>query len=170
MPIAADTAALLAVIGLALAAVGLAVGMACLVRLKRLRRDYTLLQGTDGEASFVDAVARKVEQVEGLRVELAQANGRIENLRKDVSEAIRHIAVVRYDAFGDMGGRLSFSAALLDDYGDGMVLTSIHGRTETRSYSKGVKDGASELVLSPEEEQAVAYAMRTTSGRAPAGR
>ena len=44
---------------------------------------------------------------------------------------------MRYDAFGDMGGRLSFSVALLDDAGDGLVLTSINGRTETRTYCQG---------------------------------
>jgi hypothetical protein len=70
------------------------------------------------------------------------------------------VSVVRYDAFADMGGRLSFSAALLDDAGDGIVLTSINGRTETRSYAKGVKGGASEHTLSPEEEQAIAFALR----------
>src|SRR5688500_5375095 len=46
--------------------------------------------------------------------------------------AIRHVAIVRYDAFGDMGGKLSFSAALHDDNGDGRVITCIHGRRETR--------------------------------------
>ena len=73
------------------------------------------------------------------------------------------MAVVRYDAFGDMGGRLSFSAALLDDGGDGVVLTSIHARTETRSYIKGIQNATSESTLSPEELEAVASAMRGTA-------
>ena len=63
--------------------------------------------------------------------------------------------------FGDMGGRLSFSAALLDDAGDGIVLTSINGRSETRTYAKGVKGGDSDHSLSPEEQQAISYATRT---------
>ena len=62
-----------------------------------------------------------------------------------------------------MGGRLSFSAAMLDDGGDGLVLTSIHGRTESRTYIKGVKSGATEASLSPEEQQAVTFAMRGAS-------
>ena len=48
------------------------------------------------------------------------------------------MAVVRYDAFGDLAGALSFSAALLDDAGNGLVLSSINGRSETRTYAKGV--------------------------------
>jgi hypothetical protein len=67
--------------------------------------------------------------------------------------------VVRYDAFGDMGGRLSFTAALLDDSGDGLVITSINGRTESRAYAKGVKEGASDQSLSPEEIQAIQLAL-----------
>ncbi|MFM7146262.1 MAG: DUF4446 family protein, partial [Actinomycetales bacterium] len=63
-----------------------------------------------------------------------------------------------YDAFGDLGGRFSFSAALLDDSGDGLVLTSIHGRSETRTYVKGLTGGRSDIDLSPEERRAVQLA------------
>jgi hypothetical protein len=69
--------------------------------------------------------------------------------------ALRHVGVVRYDAFGDMGGRLSFSAALYDDNGDGIVLSSINGRSETRTYAKELSDLRSDLSLSPEEQQAI---------------
>ncbi|WP_252976100.1 DUF4446 family protein [Janibacter melonis] len=79
-------------------------------------------------------------------------------LRAEVDAALSRVAVVRYDAFGDMGGRLSFSAALLDGQGDGLVLTSIHGRGESRTYAKGVAGGESETTLTPEERQAVAAA------------
>ena len=76
--------------------------------------------------------------------------------------ALRHVAVVRYDAFGDMGGRLSFSAALLDDQGDGLVLSSINGRTETRTYAKTLVGLKSEHTLSPEEQEAIAAARTDT--------
>jgi hypothetical protein len=69
--------------------------------------------------------------------------------------ALRHVAVVRYDAFGDMGGRLSFSAALYDDNGDGLVISSINGRSETRTYAKPLVGLASDHSLSPEEREAI---------------
>ena len=72
--------------------------------------------------------------------------------------AMRHVAVVRYDAFGDMGGMLSFSAALCDDNGDGLVISSINGRSETRTYAKSLVGGQSDHSLSPEEKQAIADA------------
>jgi hypothetical protein len=74
--------------------------------------------------------------------------------------ALRHVGIVRYDAFGDMGGRLSFSAALYDDNGDGFVLSSINGRSETRTYAKPLSDLSSDHSLSPEEEQAIEVARR----------
>ncbi|OLT21518.1 hypothetical protein BJF81_03180 [Ornithinimicrobium sp. CNJ-824] len=85
-------------------------------------------------------------------------------LRAELSQALRHVAVVRYDAFGDMGGRLSFSAALLDDAGDGMVVSSIHARGESRTYAKGIVDGASDVVLTPEERQALDAARTGETG------
>ena len=73
-------------------------------------------------------------------------------------QALRHVGVVRYDAFGDMGGRLSFSAALFDDAGNGLVISSINGRSETRTYAKPLVDLRSDHTLSPEEEDAIRLA------------
>lgn len=84
--------------------------------------------------------------------------GDLAALRHDISQALRHVAVVRYDAFGDMGGRLSFSAAIIDDTGDGLVMSSIHGRGESRTYAKGVVGGDADATLTPEERQALAAA------------
>ena len=89
--------------------------------------------------------------VEGLR-------GEVQALRMEASDALRHLAVVRYDAFGDMGGHLSWSLALLDDSGNGVVLTSIHGRSEARTYAKSIAAWSCEGQLSPEEEEAIAHA------------
>lgn len=91
------------------------------------------------------------EDVQGLRNE-------VQALRVEVSDALRHLAVVRYDAFGDMGGHLSWSLALLDDDGNGVVLTSIHGRSDARTYAKNVSSWTCDQALSPEEEEAIKFA------------
>ena len=101
-------------------------------------------------------LARRSQQtlptdVEGLR-------GEVQALRVEATDALRHLAVVRYDAFGDMGGHLSWSMALLDDGGNGVVLTSIHGRSDARTYAKSVAGWTSEQQLSPEESEAIAAA------------
>jgi hypothetical protein len=69
--------------------------------------------------------------------------------------ALRDIAVVRYDALREMSGHLSFSLALLNAMGDGVVLSSINGRAETRTYVKPIVAGHGDQELSPEEAQAV---------------
>ena len=150
----------LVLVGLAVGVIALVLAVVVLVSLRRIRRDLTLL-AADGDApSFVSAVARQTEQVRALRLEVDDLATLLARTRTELADALRHVSVVRYDAFGDMGGRLSFSAAMLDDGGDGLVLTAIHGRSETRSYMKGVKGGTSEASLSPEEQQAVSFALR----------
>jgi hypothetical protein len=109
-----------------------------------LRRQATYRAAPD----FSDALP---EDVIGLRQEVAA-------LRVETGGALRHLAVVRYDALGDMGGHLSWSLALLDDVGDGVVLTSIHGRSDARTYAKSVTSWTCEQQLSPEEDQAIANA------------
>lgn len=76
-----------------------------------------------------------------------------------VSGVLRNVALVRYDAFSDMSGHLSFSLALLDEHGDGVAVSAIAGRTDTRVYAKGVSAGKGEHELSPEEQQAVEAAL-----------
>ena len=89
--------------------------------------------------------------LEGLRTE-------VQALRGESNDALRHLSVVRYDAFGDMGGRLSWSLALVDDGGNGVVLTSIHGRSEARTYAKTVTAWSCDQATSPEEDEAVSLA------------
>jgi hypothetical protein len=69
--------------------------------------------------------------------------------------ALRDLAIMRYDALSEMSGQLSFSVALLNSLGDGVVLSSINGRSETRTYAKIIRSGNGAQPLSPEEEQAV---------------
>jgi len=91
------------------------------------------------------------EDVHGLRQEVAALKG-------EVADSLRHVSVVRYDAFGDVGGHLSWSVALLDDAGNGVVLTSIHGRSEARTYAKTIAGWACDAQLSPEEDEAIEHA------------
>jgi hypothetical protein len=139
------------------------------LRIGRLRRGFAMLEGPDGPENVLQALERGETTTKALRGELAQARSDLDVARSELADALRHVAVVRYDAFGDMGGRMSFTAALLDDAGDGLVITSINGRTEGRSYAKGIKNATSDQSLSPEEEQAIALALGRKSGRAPKG-
>jgi HAMP domain-containing protein len=128
-------ASLIAVVAVVVAVLALAVAVTTVARARRLER-----------------------RLRALETQRPVGAGDLAALRADIGQALRHVAVVRYDAFGDMGGRLSFSAAVVDDSGDGLVLSSIHARGESRTYAKGVVGGQSDATLTPEEQQALASA------------
>jgi uncharacterized protein YlxW (UPF0749 family) len=91
---------------------------------------------------------------------LAEEQSRVDD---QMAVSLQRVGLVRYDAFEDMGGHLSFSAALLDANGDGLVITSINGRQDTRCYAKPVESWTSGHNLSEEEERAIWLAL--TSGQ-----
>jgi hypothetical protein len=124
--------------------------LSLVVALAALAVSITLLRRLGAARRAVDAESLP-EDVHGLRQEVAA-------LRAEARGSLRHVAVVRYDAFADMGGHLSWSLALLDDGGNGVVLTSIHGRSDARSYAKNVAAWSAEQPLSPEEDEAISHA------------
>jgi uncharacterized protein YlxW (UPF0749 family) len=101
-----------------------------------------------------------------LKAAARQLAGEQRRQAEALMSAVQRIGLVRYDAFEDMGGHLSFSAALLDAEGDGIVITSINGRQDTRCYAKPVEAWTSRHNLSEEEEAAIQQAL-TSSGSAP---
>jgi len=153
-----QSALIVALVGIVVGVVGVALGVYALTRLSRLYRAYELLQVAEGRETIVDVMGRTMDEFADLRDEVLRLESQLAATRRDLNMALRHVSVVRYDAFGDMGGRFSFSAALLDDAGDGLVITSIHARSETRTYLKGLAAGDSDITLSPEELQAVRLA------------
>jgi hypothetical protein len=106
------------------------------------------------------------EAITKLRVAVRQLAGEQQGQTEQVLGSIQRVGLIRYDAFEDMGGHLSFSAALLDGNGDGLVITSINGRQDTRCYAKPVEAWTSKHNLSEEEEAAIRQAL-TSSRPAP---
>ena len=159
MSLDSSTLDTLAIAAAAVALVALVLAFIAVLKIGSLKRSLLVLQGDATHGTLLSAVDRHVGVVEDLRGEVAGVRSDLGRVKADLADAVRHVAVIRYDAFKDMGGRMSFSAALLDDDGDGLVITAINGRSETRAYAKGVKSGQSDHALSPEEEQAVGHAL-----------
>ena len=76
-----------------------------------------------------------------------------------IDGCVAHLALVRYDAYGEMSGRQSSSLALLDAHRCGVVISAIHHREQARVYVKTVRGGESDLELSPEEREAIDNAL-----------
>ena len=173
-----------AVFAMVMAYVALVAAYFALRTLAKLRRATTALgRGADGRTeSLLEATERNAAAVAVLGEQLGQLHETVAAARTYVDErceqtlrsltsetdgapgAIRNVALVRYDAFREMSGRMSFSLALLDDAGDGVAITAVSGAGDTRVYAKSIADGRGEHDLSPEEEQAVDAALQRRRG------
>lgn len=162
MTLSADVLSILVVVALALVA-ALLVGLVVLsLRLRTLRRSYASALDPSRREDLFASVERQSGDLEGLRADLATVNANTEHLREMLKNTVSRVGIVRYDAFADMGGALSFSAAMLDEHGHGVVISAINGRSETRCYAKPVVAGDSEHNLSQEEVAAVDDALSGT--------
>jgi hypothetical protein len=169
-----------AIFALVLAYAAFVAAYLALRTLAKLRRASTVLakgaRGPQGQASLLEATQHNTERAEIIAEELADLRGLVADSLKNRPDAtakpgaaspapvpgpggLSHLALVRYDAFAEMSGRLSFSLALLDKHGDGVTISAIAGGTDTRVYAKSVTNGKGEHELSPEEQQAVAAAL-----------
>ncbi len=122
------------------------------------RRFKELLQsksGQDLESLLIDHTRERLE----FKAQLEGALTRVDKLEGRMEKAKRHIGLVKYDAFDDVGGKQSFALAIYDDRGDGVVVSSVLGRTDCRVYCKPIAGGKSERNLSNEEQQAILEAV-----------
>ena len=129
------------------------------LKLSYMKKRYRkMMAGVDGAniermlMGHIDEVKKVVEKSEQLDVE----NKRIDAL---LQTAVTRVGVVRFRAFEDMGSDLSYAVALLDSHNNGVVLSSIFGREDSRSYVKPITNGSSSYTMTQEEEQALHDAM-----------
>lgn len=142
--------------------IALVVAIVLWVRLRRVRSAQTVLLPDGSSGSLVDLHATLRGDVERVDHAIRDLRVRVEDLaessEREIRRCLRVNGVVRYDAYGDMGGQQSWSIALLDGSGTGSVLTCLHARDHARVYVKEVKGGTSDQRLSPEEVAAIAMA------------
>ena len=129
------------------------------MKLSYMKRRYRkMMTGVDG-ANIERMLMGHLDEVK----KVVAPNDRIdaENQRLDalLQTALTRVGVVRFRAFEDMGSDLSYAVALLDSHNNGVVLSSIFGREDSRSYVKPIKDGKSTYTMTAEEEKALQEAM-----------
>lgn len=126
----------------------------------KTRRLLDRFRKGEGHACFQEQTLRRLE--ERLKA-VRQTNA---ELRAQLATCVRRPALLRFSAFDDVGSDLSFSLALLDQNGDGVVLSSLYGREESRLFAKPVRRGTSTYRLSGEEECVIALVLKEgTAGR-----
>jgi hypothetical protein len=113
-----------------------------------------LLVGTRGD-SIETMLYEHLRDRLRLEAQIEALEARVFELETKVSTSKRHLGLVRYDAFDDVGGSQSFALALYDDEGSGAVVTSVVGRSDCRVFCKPLLNGGSERTLSQEEQRAI---------------
>ncbi len=96
-----------------------------------------------------------IREIKKMRKELEEAREELENIKKEKKFFIKNINIERFNPFSERGGDQSFSFCLLDDNGDGLVVTSIYSESSNRVYSKPIKKWKSKYSLSKEEEKVI---------------
>ena len=165
------TTGIVALAAAGLALVALVAAVVALVKIRRLRALQRVVLGPHGERDIVAHGAELTAAFEALRdwiEEVGQRlDGRLGAAEDRLDGTVAYRGLVRYDAYNEMSGRQSTSIALLDATRSGIVLSSIHHRDQARMYAKQVRDGQSELELSPEEEEAMRLALAGEVQEAP---
>jgi uncharacterized protein YlxW (UPF0749 family) len=142
----------------ALALVALALVFVAILAQRRLRRTLRVTRGATGN-EFLLALREHGDDLDALETAVIDLQARVDDVERDLVICTNRVAMVHYDAFPDMGGKLSFSLAMLDEQGDGIVLSVINGRSETRVWGKRVIAGSSRQRLSDEESQVLERAL-----------
>ena len=125
---------------------------------KMMQRLSKFMKGKEA-ASLEDEIVELFEDNQYMRAATEENKNNIEDIYKKMSKCFRKVGIVKYDAFQQMGGQLSFSLALLDEKDNGFVLNSIHSVDGCYSYTKEIRHGECSLDLGEEERQALEEAI-----------
>ncbi len=153
-----DPAILLLIMLIAIIALA-AVALSLSRKQDALKRRYErFMQGRDA-MSLEEQMQSLAGDVSRLKKESKAYANDIDLLFAKHEDAVQNVGLVKYDAFAEMGGRMSFALALLDERGSGVILNSVHSSTGCYSYAKRVTGGRCEINLSPEETEALNNAL-----------
>lgn len=135
------------------------------VQMSKLKKRYAIFMKGKNAKSLEETLIYRLEQVDEL-IENNAANERnIDTIFKKMKFDFQKYGLVKYDAFQEMGGKLSFSLALLNEKNDGFVLNAVHSRDGCYTYVKEIIDGHSIISLAEEEQQALEQALSSTNGK-----
>lgn len=133
------------------------------VQMKKLKKNYRIfMEGKDAK-TLEDTLIKRLDQVDTL-IEANEKNANnIDKIFHDMKFTFQKVGLVKYDAFNEMGGKLSFSLALLNETNDGFIINAMHSREGCYTYIKEIMDGNSIIVLAEEEKEALDMAMKSNN-------
>lgn len=136
---------------LALTIILIIITILLLTSVNRLERKYKRLMRGANNKNLEELINSKLDEIQESKDSSKEALEKYEILKNDMRNCVNKVAIMRYKAFEDVGSDLSFSIAILDDFNDGIVLTSIYSRHDSTTYAKPIDKGISRYELSEEE-------------------
>ena len=131
-----------------------------MVQISKFKKKYAkFMQGKDGNSLEKDIIGL-YEDNKFIKSGMEKNTKDIEELFRKHETTFQKMGLVKYDAFKEMGGKLSFTLALLDEKNNGFLINSVHSSDGCYSYTKRVKNGDSDIALSNEEKVAVERAIQ----------
>ncbi|WP_258278258.1 DUF4446 family protein [Paenibacillus sp. SC116] len=132
-------------------------------QIRKLKRRFQAVMRESGVDDLESLLGQMQAEIERLHARNEEQTSKLQLLSQKVKAHAGHVGIVRYNAFDQSGGELSFSAAVLDEQSSGFILTGIHSRDHSYVYAKPVESGQSMYTLSPEEQKAMEQAMSKRS-------
>ena len=123
-------------------------------RISKLMKKYeAFMEGKDA-TNLADAIEENFQQMEKLESSYQDAEVKMDKALSGITSTFHKLGIVKYDAFKEMGGNLSFALCLLDDNNNGFILNTMHGRESSYTYIKEIENGTAYSTLGEEEKQA----------------
>lgn len=126
----------------------------------KLKKSYrAFMEGKDGH-SLEDILLKRFQQMEDVLSSEEENKAKIQMVLDHLDHTYQKVGLVKYNAFNEMGGKLSFSLALLNRKNDGFILNAMHSREGCFTYIKEIIDGNSIIMLADEEKEALDMALK----------
>ena len=131
------------------------------LKIKRLMNRYeSFMNGKDAE-NLADAIEENFKQMNDIQKDYEETKSDIEETLQELKSTFHKMGIVKYDAFKEMGGNLSFTLCLLDDVNTGFILNTMHGRDSSYTYIKEIIKGEAYATLGEEEKEALEKAINS---------
>ncbi len=125
------------------------------LKIKKLMNRYETFMGGKESDNLADAIEENFRQMNELEKKYEESQQKIEETLQGITSTFHKMGIVKYDAFKEMGGNLSFAICLLDDVNTGFILNTMHGRDSSYTYIKEIIKGEAYATLGEEEKEAL---------------
>ena len=132
-----------------------------IIQMHKLKKKYKMFMDGKNAKTLEKSILSRMDQIDHLISSTQKNESDIQKIYKNMKTTFQKVGLVKYDAFHEMGGKLSFSLALLNEINDGFIVNAMHSREGCYTYIKEIIDGNSIIALADEEQEALDMAMKS---------